>query len=351
MKTSSSVLFFALLIGFMPVSKPVQAGEKVVLMEIFTNTGCVPCVPANQYFQNWLTGYDNKDRLAVVKYHVWWPQSNDPFYMAAATFVQTRRDYYEVWGVPYAYIDGFVQGQQSYTYWPELIDMRMDVISPFEISVTGNTSEVSNDIEITISSNGEDIPEGNLRLYIIIVETDIAYVGNNGAPYHYYVMRNMITGADGESFNIGPNEDKSFQKSFAWNSQWDFDNSKMVVFVQINETKEVLQAFMRPVSDISPLTSVQIPGDDIPSSYLLRQNYPNPFNPVTVIEYQLPKTGAVNLSVFNNLGQKVATIVDEVQPAGIYFVNFDSHNYPSGIYIYRIKTDEFTDTKKMILIR
>jgi hypothetical protein len=87
------------------------------------------------------------------------------------------------------------------------------------------------------------------------------------------------------------------------------------------------------------------------SHYSLHQNYPNPFNPVTMINYQLPMTNDVELSIFNVLGQKVATLVSEKQNAGYHQVEWDASRFSSGIYYYKIQAGEFVDVRKMILIR
>ena len=93
----------------------------------------------------------------------------------------------------------------------------------------------------------------------------------------------------------------------------------------------------------------------IPYSFKLSQNYPNPFNPTTKIEYIIAKTGFVTLKVYDVLGNEVFTLVNEVQPAGEYKVDFNpivsNINLASGVYFYQLKTDSFVQTKKMILMR
>jgi hypothetical protein len=89
----------------------------------------------------------------------------------------------------------------------------------------------------------------------------------------------------------------------------------------------------------------------IPTTYSLDQNYPNPFNPVTMINYQLPMINDVELSIYNLIGQKVATLVNERKQAGNHQVEWDAGDFASGIYYYRIKAGEFQDVKKMILLR
>jgi len=92
--------------------------------------------------------------------------------------------------------------------------------------------------------------------------------------------------------------------------------------------------------------------DDIfPEKFSLMQNYPNPFNPKTVINYQLPITNYVDLSIYNMLGQKVAVLVSEKQSAGSYQVEWDATGFASGVYFYILQAGDFRDVKKMVLLR
>ncbi len=91
--------------------------------------------------------------------------------------------------------------------------------------------------------------------------------------------------------------------------------------------------------------------ENLPTEYGLKQNYPNPFNPSTTISYQLPKTSNVKLTIYDILGKKIKTIVDEKQAAGNYNVFFNAGKLPSGIYIYTINADEFFSSKKFILLK
>jgi len=83
----------------------------------------------------------------------------------------------------------------------------------------------------------------------------------------------------------------------------------------------------------------------------LEQNYPNPFNPSTKIKYSIPENSFVNLSVYNLLGEKVASLVDERKEPGNYSVTFNAGNLPSGIYIYRLTAGNYEATKKFILLK
>lgn len=94
-----------------------------------------------------------------------------------------------------------------------------------------------------------------------------------------------------------------------------------------------------------------IEDEKVPTEFGLSQNYPNPFNPSTRISWQSPVGSHQTLKVYDVLGNEVAVLVDEFKPAGSYEIEFKSDNLASGVYIYRLQTAEFTETKKMVLMR
>jgi hypothetical protein len=88
-----------------------------------------------------------------------------------------------------------------------------------------------------------------------------------------------------------------------------------------------------------------------PIAYTLEQNYPNPFNPITKISFALPEAGNVKLSIYNILGQEIRRLVDEYRDSGNYTINFDASELNSGMYIYKLEVNGFTQTRKMALIK
>ena len=88
-----------------------------------------------------------------------------------------------------------------------------------------------------------------------------------------------------------------------------------------------------------------------PKEYILSQNYPNPFNPTTTINYSLPKAGNVKLTVYNAIGCKVSTILNEYKPAGNYSIQFKATNLASGIYLYRLESGNYAAVKKFIILK
>lgn len=90
---------------------------------------------------------------------------------------------------------------------------------------------------------------------------------------------------------------------------------------------------------------------EIASEFSLSQNYPNPFNPVTNIKFSIPQSGDVTLKVYDMLGKQVAELVNGYKPSGSYIVDFNGSNLPSGVYFYRLEAKDFTDVKKMVLVK
>ena len=94
----------------------------------------------------------------------------------------------------------------------------------------------------------------------------------------------------------------------------------------------------------------------IPEAFALHQNYPNPFNPITSIRYDLPVDGLVNITVYDMIGREVKNLVNGIQTAGFRSVKWDATNnnnqtVSAGLYIYSIYSDNYIDTKKMILLK
>jgi phosphodiesterase/alkaline phosphatase D-like protein len=101
----------------------------------------------------------------------------------------------------------------------------------------------------------------------------------------------------------------------------------------------------------SGLTAVDPIGESIPAAFRLSQNYPNPFNPSTTIEFSVPKSGPVKLAIYNSLGVLVHTLVDENLSPGTYRRQWVASGLASGVYYYRIQTNEYTETKRLVLLK
>ena len=101
----------------------------------------------------------------------------------------------------------------------------------------------------------------------------------------------------------------------------------------------------------SQLVGIEPVSGEIPNEFSLYQNYPNPFNPVTNIEFSIPKSSPVKITVYNSTGKEIETIVNGELSAGTYNVDWNASKYSSGIYFYKIIAGGFSETKKMILVK
>jgi len=106
--------------------------------------------------------------------------------------------------------------------------------------------------------------------------------------------------------------------------------------------------YRRPLGE---LTGIQPISGQFPAHFTLEQNYPNPFNPSTVIKFQVASSSSVKLIVFDVLGREVAALVDEQLKPGTYEVEWNASNYPSGVYFYKLEAGDYTQTKKMLMIK
>jgi hypothetical protein len=135
------------------------------------------------------------------------------------------------------------------------------------------------------------------------------------------------------------------------------DPTKWVFLKSGADLMQELSTYVAPLTSeqmakLSMQVSVKDGNSLIPTEFNLMQNYPNPFNPTTTIEFHLPKATNVTIKVYNSIGVEVKTLVnDKRYEAGIHRITFDAENLPSGVYIYKMITPEFSASKKMVLLK
>jgi hypothetical protein len=190
------------------------------------------------------------------------------------------------------------------------------------------------DSVVNDSSNNINLA-GPAAITLPWINSDSAWViaeALGGSNFRLLHPNNKITASLGEA--VVPHA-----KPF-WNINYrSFDNSGDYLYLVIDAT------------DSSKITSIKSLGKAGINDFRLNQNYPNPFNPSTTISYSLEKEGNVKLTVYNAIGSKVETVVNEYKPAGNYSVQFNGNNLASGIYFYRIIIGESSSVRKMILLK
>lgn len=123
---------------------------------------------------------------------------------------------------------------------------------------------------------------------------------------------------------------------------------------EVKRTREipVHEVHVNDLVQYSAVTSVEDANTRaVPDLFVLQQNYPNPFNPSTRIQFAVPRQSHVSLTVFNTLGQQVATLVNGEIEAGHHEVKFDATGLASGVYFYKLQAGSFVDAKKLLLVR
>lgn len=117
------------------------------------------------------------------------------------------------------------------------------------------------------------------------------------------------------------------------------------LIVATNEIiEEILNRLNKPIAKASIKSTSS-------SVFILKQNFPNPFNPKTTIHFVLPDNNYVKLNIYNTLGQKIDVLIEGYLSQGYHEVEWNANNYPSGLYVYRIETTYFHDSKKMFLLK
>ncbi len=173
----------------------------------------------------------------------------------------------------------------------------------------------------------------------------VAYQNQSNSAFHRMPIELKIsftTGADTtiRVFNNYNNQQFTFRFNRQPNSVI-FDPNNNIVL----KTATLSQIIGDTTSDI------EISEIKIPKLFSIEQNYPNPFNPVTKFRFSIPVSTRVTLSVYNQLGQKVASVIDEEKPAGNYDIDWNASSIASGVYIYEIKAGNFIASKKLIIMK
>lgn len=233
------------LIAMLPVLGLFGQSEKIVLAEHFTQASCPPCATVNPIVFPILEA--NHDKVAVLAYQVSWP-GYDPMNEHNPGEVQTRVSYYGVRGVPNSVLDGVGPEGSTGLLTQQNIDLAAAKNSPFDLDlqVEPNISFSGLEIDLGITANSD--VSGALVAHVVVVEDEIDFgrvpPGTNGETVFHYVMKKMLPTARGTTlatdWTAGQTDDLSF--SYEFENFYDWQHAGVVVFIQNNNNKRVLQA-------------------------------------------------------------------------------------------------------------
>ncbi|RJP58696.1 MAG: T9SS C-terminal target domain-containing protein [Ignavibacteriales bacterium] len=173
--------------------------------------------------------------------------------------------------------------------------------------------------------------------------------GHSASPYDFVTGYAIYRGTS----SFGPFSKVATISAGATNwIDWEFASGNMLtLYYKMVAVNGVRESQFTQTASIKVVPAKEGNQEKTDYNFTLLQNYPNPFNPTTTISYSIPSDEHVTLKVFNTLGEEVAELVNEIEPAGIYRTNFNAENLPSGIYIYRISAGKYTESRKLILIK
>ena len=273
MKTRTRI-FRGFVIVFL-LAGSLKSAPRKVLAELFTNTSCSSCAPANPALDD--VYQRHHDIMTVIRYHVWWPSPYDPFYQSNIEDNTTRTNYYGVSGVPNLRIDGLINAGYQYGNWESQILDRAQIESPILLQLQlsyDSTSRTGQIIAFVTAEQSADF--NNLHLRYALVEDNVHYNASNGEDIHNQVMRDMLPDADGVPINIQVGQTVVDTQSFSVDTSWVAENCQVVVFVQNDQTKEVYQsdlAFLMPYPKLRFIKYRVVDGNN---------NYPEPGETVSI---------------------------------------------------------------------
>ncbi len=295
------------------------------------------------------------DRVAVfIRYHVYWPSPNDPYYVFNPTENRARNTYYGNNYTPHFFIDGSIDGEYYNNQWQNMITARAEVSSPLIMEIGGSYDENNRSGNMTVTISAEETPsQSNLKLRVALIENGIRWNAPNGSTAHEQTFRDMIPSTAGEPVTISAHETLEFSYDFTTPSPLVPANCVLVAFVQSDQNKEILQGARSWVSRLTP-TEVE-DGAPMPNEFSLEQNYPNPFNADTRIGF-ITDGGAAELMVYDLTGSLVKNLFSDTPEAGYHSVIWDGtdesgNDAASGVYFYRLKTNGEEQIKRMTLLK
>jgi hypothetical protein len=344
MKFKIIFLFAAFLFLAVSLNGFTQA-SRIVLFEEGTGAFCGPCASNNPIFDAWLQ--NNTANAQAIKYH-----KNDPMYYANPTQCTERLNYCNINLFPTVNCDGLIYDccwPFSASCFSSVLAQRIAVSTPLSVTVTdmripGDSNKAT--IVLNLASN---LPSGNYKLRVMAIEGHIHYAsppGPNGETDFFQVFRWAYPNTMGVDAPTTAGT-HTYYYTYKILSNWADTSIYTVAFVQNDVNKEVIN------SGRGYYSPVNISGNNtgIPFEYKLHQNFPNPFNPATRISYDVPVSGDISLKVYDVLGNEVASLVNGFIPAGKYNYDFNASDLSSGFYFYELIAGDYSETKKMLLVK
>lgn len=309
---------------------------KLRLFEEFTSSSCIPCKDGNINLKSVLDIHPND--YALIKYAMNYPDAGDPYYTAEGG---TRATYYDVDSLPDMYVNGnivdpiYIDTIQYNDLW----DKSYMMFNPTHTRV-GNTFSITASV-----LPFENYTQGTLVLRFAVVEkTTTGNVGTNGETIFYNTFRKFIPDAAG--VNLGQLQKavfKTITRTYTFpttNNIENFSNLQVVVFVQDDATKKVLQSAISTQTNSIDESAAQ--------KHILRL-FPNPANESTQVQYLVTEPGTVTLELISSSGKTIRTFTKNATSMGVFQHEIDLTHLAKGLYFIRLSGDNHSETSKLII--
>ncbi len=333
----------------------VSSSPRNIVLEYCTGTWCQWCPCGDDQVRNLKAAYPNS---VILAYH---GAGSDPWRVFNGSGIISMLGF---GGYPSGLVDRrlgsnngwgsfYTDGENRYAGSPA---------STVDITTTNiNYDAASRQLTVNLNAKALTDLAGQYKINYVITEDNLVYpqTGNSYCTgsstwVHNWIVRNIVNTVSGDNLNTGTwSNGQVYPLTFTTtiDGGWVAANCNFqVVIFKDNgslSTSEVQQGISLPFAT----TGINPQSEEIPVNFELSQNYPNPFNPVTNIKFSIPKDGIVSLKIYNVLGKLVDTYYDGFINAGVYNAQIDAANYASGIYFYTLTSKDFTETKKMNLIK
>jgi len=334
------------------------------VLEYCTGTWCQWCPCGENIIEQIIL--PNIPNAIVIGYHG--PAGNQPYYPDPySTFsgnsIISGLGFYSY---PSGLVDRISSSPIDRDQWYSYLNTRLNISATVSISMLSKTYDQSSQtLRGTVSVTPLTQMTGMYKLNMILLEDSLVYAqeGNDECPgssqwVHNNVVQAMVNGYLGEDLNTSSSwaAEQAISKTLNYVVPSNFlaQHCRLVAFVYKVSSPlskgEIQQAEQWDLID--KIVSVErIVGVDLPDRFMLEQNYPNPFNPITTIQFSLPKQSTVVLSIFNSLGMEIEVLVKQQLPPGHYRTQWTPRDMPSGVYFYQLRSDQFNETKKLLLLR
>jgi hypothetical protein len=218
-----------------------QPVNRKVLVEFFTNAGCVPCVDVHHFLdgvasQSGVTINDSS--VIIASFHWRFPDPHDSLYIQNSQQNNARAAYYGIGFTPNTFLDGSYMGQYSASQYSAQLNTEMNTTKYLNIGVTNVFDSTSDSGTVTVNIlTLAAPPTANNFIYVLITESNINYTLTNGITNFDDVVRKMVNGTSGEQISLVQGQNVTYSAGYRINSRWNASECKLIVFIQDDSKK------------------------------------------------------------------------------------------------------------------